>query len=929
MDDSRYIIGIDLGTTNIAVCYIDTGEDDEAIVNFPITQLTAAGEADTVPLLPSFCYLPGPSELPKGALSLPWDKKGSIAVGQFARDQGAQVPDRLIASAKSWLTHAGVDRTKAILPWGSNLVETPMSPVDVTAAFLTHIKEAWDHQFKRHKPANRKGHLLENQQVVITIPASFDETARELTINAAAAAGYGEIHLLEEPLAAFYAWLQGRESDWYKAIDYDQNCLIVDVGGGTTDFSIVRIDDEGYLHRCAVGSHLLLGGDNIDMALARQMEEGWGTRLGAVDWTMLCRRCCEAKEFLLESRKAKTDITLLSAGSSVLKNLKKAELRRDDLVALMEDGFYPKIPVDEPPIARRQAGIRTMGLPYAVDAGITRYLLEFLHQSAKVVNDPEDDHPCMFPDRVLFNGGSMKTGFIRRRILDAIEGWRPDRGRPKELIGEDVSQAVAVGAAYYGRVRRGHGVKVRSGMAHACYLEVADDDGGKRLLAVMPRDTDENVVVKVPGDFRVHTNQKVLFNLFTSATRLDDEAGALVTDPTEEDELHLVAPLVSVLPLDDKDKESVAVHIEAQLNVVGGLELSLDASDSEHHWPLKFDLRAAAEPAPPSLEPALEAAGVGREERREIVIDPERVELAAAVLREVFSSASDNLKTLTRHLEDALKTPKADWPLHVLRSLADVFLELRDSRNRTPSHESRWLNLAGYCMRPGFGDAADEMRLQEIWKLWIVGPIHERDWDVVAEWHVFWRRIVSGLGVGHQITIGQQLAKELFPNDEYAYRIRFGERARQEMWRCLAALELQPVNMKIAAGNVMMERPEDVRGFECWVLARIGARRPFHAPVNAVVPAETAAAWLSRLMVSEEERPDRMHLFAIARIGALTGDRNLDLSEEILQPARDYMAEQRCPRSWVEGLHTVLEVTREDQGKVLGDALPLGLIIVD
>ena len=914
MSESRYIIGIDLGTTNIAVCYIDTDEGEEyEIQSFPIPQLTAAGEVDTRPLLPSFCYLPGPSELPKDALALPWSKKMAFAVGEFAREQGARVPHRLVASAKSWLAHAGIDRTRAILPWGSELDDQMMSPVQVTTAYLDHIRQAWNQQFKRQKPKKRETLLLENQQVIITIPASFDETARELTINAAAAAGYNDICLLEEPLAAFYAWLQNHEWDWDSAIRWGQKCLIVDVGGGTTDLSIIQIDDEGYLHRFAVGSHLLLGGDNIDMALARMMEKKWDTKLVATDWTLLCQRCREAKEVLLESRRAKTDITLLSAGSSVLKNIKKAELRRTAVVELLEDGFYPEVPVDEPP-PRRQTGMRQMGLPYAVDPAITRYLLEFLHQAAKVANDAEDDHPCMFPERVLFNGGSMKTKFLRRRILDAIAGWRPDRGQPKELIGEDVSQAVAVGASYYGRVRRGHGVKVRSGLAHACYLEVADAGNGTRLVTVVPRDTNENVLITVPGDFRVQTNQKVLFNLYTSDTRLDDQPGDVVTPG--DDEVEKIAPLVSVLPDGGKGTESIGVRITAQLNDVGALEVSLEATDGELRWPLRFDLRPVAESAepPPATAP----------EKPAVIVDAERLAAAAELIWRRFNSPADELRPLTRELEEALATAKA------VRAMADVFLELRECCNRSPYHERRWLNLTGYCMRPGFGDVADELRLKEFWKQWIVGPVYKRDNDVTAEWWVFWRRIVSGLNVGHQTTIGVELVKELFPGNAYAYYIRVGERARQEMWRCLGALELQPVHMKINAGNVMVNRDDDLRGFECWVLARLGARRPFHAPAHAVVPAEIAAPWVERLMALDtEERNDRMHLFAIARIAAMTDDRNLDLPAELLTRAQEFLADKRCPRSWIDGLHNAVRLTTEDQAKILGDTLPLGLTLVD
>ena len=389
-----------------------------------------------------------------------------------------------------------------------------------------------------------------------------------------------------------------------------------------------------------------------------------------------------------------------------------------------------------------------------------------------------------------------------------------------------------------------------------------------------------------------------------------------------DDEVEKIAPLVSVLPDGGKDTESIGVRITAQLNDVGALEVSLEATDGKLRWPLRFDLRPVAE----STEPPPAAAP----EKPAVIIDAERLAAATELIRDRFNSPADELRPLTRELEEALATTKADWPLHAVRAMADVFLELRDCCNRSPYHERRWFNLTGYCMRPGFGDVADKLRLQEFWKQWIVGPVYKRDNDVTAEWWVFWRRIVSGLNIGHQTTIGVELVKELFPSNAYAYYIRAGERARQEMWRCLGALELQPVHMKINAGNVMVNRDDDLRGFECWVLARLGARRPFHAPAHAVVPADIAAPWVERLMALDtERRNDRMHLFAIARIAAMTDDRNLDLPADLLTRAQDFLADRRCPRSWIDGLHNAVRLTTEDQAKILGDTLPLGLTLVD
>ncbi len=919
MSDSRFIIGIDLGTTNISAYYVDTKTAVDEVVNFPIPQVVAAGEVDALPLLPSFCYLPGPNELPKGALKLPWDRAPVVTVGKFARDQGALVPYRLIASAKSWLAHAGVDRTRPILPWGSEVGDQARSPVAATALYLSHIKNAWDQTFKRLKGPNSLPCTLDNQQVIITIPASFDETARELTIAAAYEAGYGEFLLLEEPLAAFYAWLQKNGNDWTRKIKADEKVLIIDIGGGTTDFSIVEMDAEGKLNRFAVGDHLLLGGDNIDIALARMLEEKWNVKLGPTDWAMLCQLCRKAKETILESRRQTADITLLEKGSSILQNMRKAILRRADLLNVLENGFYPDIGTDDPPI-RKGAGIRAMGLPYAAEPGITRHLLQFLRFAARVAGTAEngaaEQTPIIFPEKVLFNGGSTKSAYVRQRILSTIAGWFPKRELPKELRGADSTLAVAIGAAYYGLVRRGAGIKVRSGIARSYYLEARDSDGATHLVTVIPRDTDEGVTIHVPGNYLLHTNEKVVFNLFCCAARVLDDPGDIVSATAD---LSLVAPLVSVIEYEQAEAETVSVNVAARLTEVGTLELVLEAVDDDHQWPLRFDLRPVDDTAAP--ETAAEAA---------VVIDTVRMDAAKEMVRECFHGRWSDLRKISAELEAHFEISKRNWPLPLLRELADGIFELKDSRSRSPKHEARWFNLLGYCLRPGFGDPGDNLRLREVWKLWFEARVFRLHPEVAAEWWVFWRRVASGLKVGHQITIAQSLEKILFPEGAVQVSIRHGERARQEMWRCLASLEMLPVGMKTACGNMLLGSSEERRDFEFWVLARLGARQLFHGPETAVLPPEVVAKWVEILVdIGGDVRPAKMRLFAIARLAMMTGDRRFDLPHHILNRAQAFMAEHKCPPRWMDGLQAPIHLTMEEQAKIIGDSLPPGLILVE
>jgi len=752
--------------------------------------------------------------------------------------------------------------------------------------------------------------------VVVTIPASFDETARELTIEAARRAGFTNLTLLEEPLAAFYAWLSRHETDWQTVIEPGRRVLVVDVGGGTSDFSFVDVGEGGALTRFAVGEHLLLGGDNIDMAVARGIEQGWGVKLSATEWSMLVQEARRAKEALLDDPTLPaTDVTLIKPGSSIIAGTRKATLQRVTLEALLADGFYPIVDAAaENP--RKAAGMRQMGLPYAAEPAVTRHLLAFLRYAARIATVRAEaageavagvQDGLLYPDYILFNGGSVKAEVVRRRIIDAIAGWFPGAAEPQELAGAEYSLAVARGAGYYGRVRRGEGVRVRGGIARAYYLTAASEDG-QRHVCVMPRDTDENSDVRVPGSFRVQTNEKVAFTLHSSATRLTDVAGQIVT---ESDDISLVAPLVSVLKYGRGESTAIDVELHSRLTEVGALELTLAAVASEHRWPLRFDLRPMSDDAPPAEQQTVDSA---------------QIAAARAHIRAAFTAQSELLKKLVPDLEGILDLPRDDWGLHLLRDLADELIDCADARSATPRHEARWLNLLGYCMRPGFGDAADELRLRQAWKWWFAGPANPRDPQALADWWVYWRRIAPGLKEGHQGTIAAQLIKTLCPGGKYRANIREGEQAQREMWRCLGALELQSVKQKTSLARPLLDRVNKLGTHEYWVLARLGARRAFRAPADRVVPAATVVAWVDSLIAAKTD--DRMRLFALSRLAAHTGDRHLDLPDDTVARVRDSLAAHDAPAAWRKHLDAATDDNRDDQKRLLGDALPLGLKLI-
>lgn len=906
--DCRFLVGIDLGTTNSVVSYVDR-EAGRAVQGFPIPQLVAPGELGADRLLPSFCYLAAGPELPPGALALPWKPDATLAVGIFAREQGTAVPERMISSAKSWLAHGGVDRTRGILPWGSDLGPRKLSPVDVSFEYLEHIRQAWDHTFAGVRDRDGTPALLAEQEVILTVPASFDEVARELTVQAARRAGIEHLTLIEEPLAAFYAWLSRHEDSWQEHLRPGQTVLVIDVGGGTTDFSLVAVDEGPTLRRTAVGDHLLLGGDNMDMALARIAERAWDCRLPARQWFLLCQLCRRAKEALLTPGGPDTwTVTLGGTGSALVAGTRTYRFRRDELEPLILEGFFPVIGRDSPPPERRR-GIQEMGLPYAADPAVTRHLLQFLRDAAPVCGAPAGTP--VLPSAVLFSGGALLPPIIRRRLCTVIGEWHGVPPVP-ELEGVDLNLAVSHGAAYHGLVRRGEGVRVRGGLSRAYYLQVESGDR-PGWLCVLPRDAQEGAVHHLAERrFQVRTNRPVRFPLAASATRLGDREGDVLTDPGD---LVQLPALHTVLRYGRRNQDSLAVTVSAQLNEVGTLDLWLTSTATEHRYPLAFDLRAAPESGAPR--------------RVALTVEEAALQAAEAVLRETFSGGSDPGGAL-RALENALCLPRQDWSLPVLRRLGDVLLSLAESRAATSRHEARWLNLTGFCLRPGFGAPGDEWRVGQVWRLWPQGTRFAQP-QPAAEWWVLWRRVAAGLRSGQQEQIASRLLKALVPRP--GERLPQGDRSAAqetvEKWRCLGALEALSPGVKTDVLTALLRTPSRLEEHHYWVIARLGARKLFHGPADRVVPAGAAAPLLRMLLERcRRERFPRAALFATASLARLCGIRDLDLPEADRQAADEALAEGNAPASWRALLASLEEAAEEVTTELVGDQLPLGLSLV-
>lgn len=602
MTDSTYIVGIDLGTTHCVLAYARApGEDTEPSVvrTFEVPQAVGPGDVKAQPLLPSFLFLPGPHDLPEGSLGLPWASDIDFTVGELARKRGAEIPARLIASAKSWLSHSGVDRTAPILPWESPADGRRVSPLDASARFLEHLRDAWNHEKAADDPSAR----LERQEIYLTVPASFDAVARELTLKAAQQAGLENVTLLEEPQAAFYAWIASREERWRKEVHVGESILICDIGGGTTDLSLIQVTDEDgelTLRRVAVGSHILLGGDNMDLTLAYAVQGKLAqrnVRLDAWQFRGLWQSCRVAKERLLaHPENAAEPVVILGRGTSLIGGTIRTELQREEVERVLLEGFFPAAEPSDFPKEAARVGMREMGLPYESDPGITRHLARFLAQARQGLAEAGTEIP--YPSAVLFNGGVVKPPVIRERVLEILNSWSPN-SRLRELASEDLDLAVARGAAAYGLARHGRGIRIRSGAPRPYYIGIESSlpavpgiPTPMKALCVVPFGMEEGTRAEIrEKEFGLVVGEPAVFHLLASPVRKKDLPGEIVEDWSGE--IEEVTTMEATLSASDLQEGGtiVPVLLESDMTEVGTLELWCVARDGGGRWKLEFNLR--------------------------------------------------------------------------------------------------------------------------------------------------------------------------------------------------------------------------------------------------------------------------------------------------------------------------------------------------
>jgi molecular chaperone DnaK (HSP70) len=875
-------IGIDLGTTNSAMAYIDEREAEDRdfppLHIFETPQQVSPNRVEPRRTLPSFLFL-----------------EDGQPVGVYAREQGALVPTRLVHSAKSWLSNPDVDRTAKILPWDSQETGRVLSPVEVSSRLIAKFREEWD---------KAKGVPLAGQDIVLTVPASFDEEARELTVQAARDAGLERLTLLEEPAAAFYSWIAHNLAQSRKRLFDGQIVLVCDVGGGTSDFSLIRVSREGDLvnfTRTAVGKHLLLGGDNLDLTLAWLVETKLGVPLSIRQRSGLRRQCSAAKEKLLNDPDLKSvEITVLGTGTALIGKSLKSEILREEALELALAGFLPFTERGEAPKDEKRSLFRELGLPYVSDPAITRHLNAFLEPTGQV------------PDAILFNGGFFIPEILRERVADVVGKWYGRR--PEIFENVDLDLAVARGAAYYSYVRStGSGVLVRGGLPRTYYIGLGEPADGKlSAVCLVPRGAEEGAAIEIDNEaLQLVANRPVSFRLYSSLTRTEDKLGDVLEFAAEDPDLHRHAPLNAVIRFGKRAEERlIPVKLGARLTEIGTLETWCESKISDNRWNLQFELRKTV------------AENVQR--KAAAVVSEQALKSSLELIQAVFSTTAKSPvapEELPAKLEQTMGLGRNSWPLSTIRQMADVFLAAADGRKKSAAFEVRWLNLAGFCLRPGFGYPGDDFRIEQARRLYSAGLTYGNQVQNEIDWWIFWGRVAGGMNRNQQTDMYQRLSGFLLPRGSKKPQ-RINPALLREMWRTASSLELLPIGTKTELGEALIKRVKagDYKESELWCLSRLGARKLFYGPINLVVPPATVTRWVETLLRIPAAAD------AIAAMARRTEDPTRDLPAATLEAVKARL--QTLPHAG--RLLAVLEGEEEDDralGRIFGEELPSGLVL--
>ncbi len=955
---SRFIVGIDLGTTNSAVAFVDTQAARPKVESFRVEQWVDFGTREARELLPSFHYQPTAPEIESLSKvvggrdrAASTSASGASVVGSLARDRGLQLPGRQISSAKSWLCHDGVNRRAPILPWQSDDDVEKLSPVEASSCYLAHIRACWDQQHSAHP--------LADQDVVLTLPASFDQVARQLTVEAAAMAGLPRVLLIEEPQAAFYAWLNLHHNGWEKIVTAGQTILVCDIGGGTTDFTLIRVraahesadaqaantllDRDAQtlsLHRVAVGQHLILGGDNLDLALAKFAERklAVGKRLPPRAWDALRQACRVTKETLLDkSAPPHYTIHLPGTGSRLVGSGSQVEITAEEVQAVILDGFFPACSLTDRPLVQ-QTGFQEFGLPFANDPAITKHLASFLWDHRRDGRSDAEleslsDVELAKPDWILFNGGVLESSQIKQRIEDSIAKWFAGAGpstiaadwRVGVLDGDRLDVAVSRGAAYFGQVRRGEGVRIEAKLARSYYVIVSHDP--PRGVCVIPGSAS-------PGDqfrldampFELTVGQPVQFPIAYSSTRLADRVSECY-DIDAQNFVHL-PPIRTVLELPGKRRqERLPVVLETELSQIGTLQLWCVASNSQQRWKLEFDVRASTETDRSASESMAAQSGT---------VDLSVQQAARSTIESCFGPGG-TLKPsqLMQALSERLEKSRQAWPPSLLRSMWQDLIDFEAGRSRSADHESRWLNLLGYVLRPGYGLAADDWRVAQTWRL-VYGRLAFGTPSSRSESLILWRRLAGGFTAGQQLAVYQQVAGPLRGLLDPVRRAKGGSTVAPnelaELLRLVGSLELLPNSEKSQLGRWLLELQKVKKwSFSTsaifWTLGRLGSRVPTYGPLNAVVDTAEVEQWLEQLLLRTATDHESAYQLALLQCARMVNDRYRDVDNELRQRVLQRLEQMAAPEHYLTLVRSGGQLAAEEANQILGEALPLGLTL--
>lgn len=920
-----WLVGIDLGTSHTVVAFAPRTQDAESeieLLNIP--QWVRPGEARALPLFPSVRYHPAGPEVEPREVHPPWesvetrDDAGQDAVhGLRARQLGAAVPGRLVRSAKSWLSVQGAERTAPLLPPEAPEGVSRISPLEASAGYLDYIRRAWD-QARPEAP-------LRDQTLVLTVPASFDAAARQLTLEAARQAGLERVALLEEPQAVCYDWLWRSRQGFAVPERAMRLMLVVDLGGGTLDFSLIAIQSEGQevprFTRIAVGPHLMLGGDNLDLALAASVEtvlSEQGVSISSRERDGLIEAAREAKEVLLgEDAPEHYTLTLLGQGGRLISNARSVSLQREAVVESLIEGFFPRVSLDEKPSARR-SGLIEGGLPYAHDPRITVHLADFLQRHQPAIREALGGTEAILPDVLLLNGGALKSPRIRQRLSDQLGLWGASNLWVLDNPGPDT--AVAQGAVAFAKAREGLVLRrIDGGVARTLFLLVdgVSEDGLERsAFCLLPRGTAEGQSVELRTHrFLLQLGTKVSILL---AEALDDarpEPGSLLS--LAPGSHRVLPPMTLELSADQEGCLEREVSLIARLSEIGTLEVDCVATDaSSRRWHIEFDLRSPA----PGPSPVASHSD-----------HPQR-ETAILMIREVFGPKSKSVdpkavRRLRSELERLLGV-RESWDIPLLRTLAPVLMEGIGSRRRSLDHERVWLNLTGYCLRPGFGHVEDAGHLALLISLFKAGPQFAQESQIWSEWWTLWRRVAGGLGAEFQLTLFEAIRPALDPALLRASSMaaQAKKRAPDDLIRLAAVLERLPIDIKCQLVEWLIrrgERPGEPQSI-WWAIGRIGARKPWSGSLEQVIPSATLLPWVEHLLAMPlKEKPDVA--LALTFMARCTGEASLDLAPSVRQGVVKALAAAKMPMSWQTLVSSVSRLTEADERRLVGEALPPGL----